>query len=220
MSDHEPLPDRQLQNEKPARRLAGRKRLKPLTVTGGLMVCGLAAWFLPHAQAIWPRQTASQVQQTNAGRAAMPSVIEGRVVRVSDGDSIRVLWNGSSTPVRLAGIDAPESGQPWSRNARAALAGLVAGQSVSVAVADRDRYGRLVGSVTVRREGRVVQVNRELIRLGAAWVYRAHNRDPSALALEADARAAGRGLWSLPPGERVAPWEYRRQGRSASSAAR
>ena len=188
-----------------------------MVLCGVVIGTGLLVWLGP---GILTRPAVVQAEHTSANPSAVPATFEGRVVRVSDGDSIRVLWNGTSTPVRLAGIDAPERGQPWSRNARAALAGLVAGQTVAVSVSDQDRYGRLVGLVSVRREGRVVQVNRELIRQGAAWVYRAYNRDPSALSVEADARAAGRGLWSLPPGERLPPWEYRRQGRSASGVAR
>jgi endonuclease YncB( thermonuclease family) len=204
---------------------AGRarpSRSRPIVQALGLalLIAVLLGWQSGEATRLWRAVSPQLVEQANSPATTLPARVEGRVVRVSDGDSIRVLWNGSSTPVRLAGIDAPERGQPWSRNARAALAGLVAGEIVSVSVSDRDRYGRLVGVVTVRRAGGTVHVNRELVRLGAAWVYRAYSRDPSALAAEAEARAAARGLWSLPPGERVPPWDYRRQSRAPASVAR
>lgn len=51
---------------------------------------------------------------------------------------------------------------------------------------NQDRYGRTVGRVFVGP----VDVNAELVREGAAWVYRAYNRDPSLLPIEAEARAA------------------------------
>src|SRR5690606_20633433 len=60
-----------------------------------------------------------------------------------------------------------------------------------------------------------VDVNAEMVRQGAAWVYRQYNRDKSLLSLEAEARQAKRGLWALPEAERVAPWEWRKRGGTA-----
>ncbi|MBO1081646.1 thermonuclease family protein [Roseomonas sp. 573] len=53
----------------------------------------------------------------------------------------------------------------------------------------------------------------ELVRGGHAWVYRQYMTDRSLLPLEAEARAARRGLWSLPERERIPPWAWRRQQR-------
>jgi hypothetical protein len=72
-------------------------------------------------------------------------------------------------------------------------------------VQDTDRYGRTVGRIY---EG-TTDVNAEMVRQGAAWVYRQYSRDPSLLRLEAEARAARRGLWALPEAERAPPWEWR-----------
>jgi micrococcal nuclease len=196
-----------------------------LVLLAAASVGGLAGIF-------WPRivdQTVGQPgqiepriatqQQTNASQAPVPTQFEGRVVRVSDGDSIRVLWNRQSIPVRLAGIDAPESGQPWSHNARAALDSLVAGKTVTVTVTDRDRYQRYIAEVRVASGGQTVFVNREMLRLGAAWVYRAYNDSASDVRLETEARSARRGFWSLPPNERLPPWEYRRNQRANNGVA-
>jgi hypothetical protein len=54
-----------------------------------------------------------------------------------------------------------------------------------------------------------LNVNAEMVRQGAAWVYRKYNRDPSLLLLEREARSARRGLWALPETERIPPWELR-----------
>lgn len=43
-------------------------------------------------------------------------------------------------------------------------------------------------------------VNREMIRLGAAWVYHEYNTDKSLLV---EARAATQGLWALPEAAQV-----------------
>ncbi|WP_272874700.1 thermonuclease family protein [Roseomonas haemaphysalidis] len=52
-----------------------------------------------------------------------------------------------------------------------------------------------------------------MVRGGHAWVYRQYMTDRSLLPLEAEARAARRGLWSLPERERIPPWAWRRQQR-------
>ena len=72
--------------------------------------------------------------------------------------------------------------------------------------------GDLVGEVYA--DG--VCVGCELLREGHVWVYRHFTQDPVLLALEAEARAARRGLWALPEAERVPPWEWRRRQRSAA----
>ena len=45
--------------------------------------------------------------------------LKGKVIRVSDGDTVVLLVDGQDSSkqirVRLEGIDAPESGQPWSK---------------------------------------------------------------------------------------------------------
>jgi endonuclease YncB( thermonuclease family) len=150
--------------------------------------------------------------------AAVPRQFEGRVVRIADGDSLDVMWRGRTVQIRLNGIDAPEYGQPWSRNARSALAALVASQNVRVQVVDTDRYGRAVATVSVHAAGRWIEVNRALVRQGHAWVYRRYNRDRSALAAEQEARSAGSGLWSLPASQRVPPWDYRQRHRDGKAS--
>jgi len=67
-----------------------------------------------------------------------------------------------------------------------------------------DRYGRIVGRVYV--DG--LDVNRELVARGMAWVYRKYSNDPELLRLEAEAREKGLGLWADP--NPVPPWEWRR----------
>ena len=127
----------------------------------------------------------------------------GRVVAVHDGDTISVLIAGSPIRVRLAGIDAPERGQPFANAARHALESRVAGREVTVVPRGRDGYGRVLGRVYV--DG--VDVNAEQVRSGYAWVFRRFGADARLLALETEAKAAGRGLWRDP--RAVAPWLWR-----------
>ena len=79
---------------------------------------------------------------------------------------------------------------------------------------DTDRYGRTVGRVFVG----ATDVNAEMIRQGAAWVYRQYLKDQSLLALEQQAKAAKRGLWGLPETERCPPWDWRKGTCATASA--
>lgn len=146
--------------------------------------------------------------------AAEPhAVFEARVVKISDGDTISVQIEGKdSQKVRLLGIDTPERDQPYARESRQELVKLVSGREVRLETEGADAYGRLLARVYCE----AVDVNAELVRLGAAWVYRKYSDDAKLLALEREARAAKRGLWALPASERVPPWEWRHRGASVA----
>ena len=80
--------------------------------------------------------------------------IEGIVVHVADGDTITVLdSNKVQHRVRLAGIDAPEKGQPFGNASRKRLRKLVAGKEVRVEFDKFDHYGRIVGKSRIRSFG-------------------------------------------------------------------
>ena len=128
----------------------------------------------------------------------------GRVVVVADGDTLEVMRDGRAVRVRLAGIDAPETGQPWSRRARARLAELVFHRDVTVHVRDVDRYGRDVVDV-MTSDGR--RVNDVLVAEGLAWFYEAHSNDGELERLEIEARAGRRGVWS--DRNPTPPWVWR-----------
>lgn len=137
--------------------------------------------------------------------------ITGKVVKVSDGDTIQVLDAGKAVKIRLAEIDCPETshgakkpGQPYGQAAKKFALDLVAGKTVRVDVITRDRYGRVVGKV-VLDDGSTL--NKRLVGAGLAWVYRRYAKDPALYDLEAEAKAARLGLWSDP--NPVPPWEWR-----------
>ena len=145
----------------------------------------------------------------------------GRVVGVIDGDTLDILTAGFETlRVRLSGIDAPELGQAFGRNAKAALSSLVFARSVAIEWRKRDRYDRVVAKVTF--EGRDIAL--EMLTLGMAWHYRQFESEQRVAdrgryqEAENRARAARRGLWAdaVP----VPPWEYRggiRTGRGSDA---
>jgi endonuclease YncB( thermonuclease family) len=143
-------------------------------------------------------------------------VLVGTVTKVTDGDTIRVRLSSGPIVVRLDSIDTPERDQPWGREAAAALARLVANRQVELDVVSQDRYERLVAQVNVGG----VNVNEQLVRDGHAWAYRRYMKKatgPRFCALEAAARSAHRGLWSLPDGDWIYPSEWRRLQRGTTS---
>ena len=79
-------------------------------------------------------------RRARAARAARAraETLSGKVVSIADGDSFTVLVERERVKVRLAEIDAPERGQPWSRRAKQALARKLAGCTV----AGRDGFQR------------------------------------------------------------------------------
>lgn len=128
--------------------------------------------------------------------ACADEVLAGRVVGVADGDTITVL---DSTlvqhKVRVAGVDAPEKGQPFGNRAKVNLSDLVMGRSVQIQWHKKDRYGRVVGLVKVNG----LDAGLEQIRSGLAWHYKAYMREQpyeqrvSYSAAEAEARSEHRG---------------------------
>lgn len=146
---------------------------------------------------------------------ALAADLSGRVVAISDGDTLTLLTAGrEQVKVRLSDIDAPESGQPYGSRARQELSELAFGKEARVDGRVTDHYGRTVGRVFV--EG--LDVNAEMVRRGAAWIYGQYSHDGALLAVEADAKAACRGLWGLPEAERVPPWGWRASARDARTA--
>ncbi len=101
-----------------------------------------------------------------AAPIAFADTLTGKVVKVTDGDSITVLDSTNTQHrIRLQGIDAPERKQAFGNASRKHLASLVAGKTVTVKWDKRDRYGRIVGFVLV--DGH--DVNLEQVKTGMAW---------------------------------------------------
>ena len=145
----------------------------------------------------------------------------GKVVGISDGDTLSVLREGKAVKVRLHGVDTPEKAQAFGTQARKFTGDLVFQQTVTVVIQDTDRYGRLVGEVLLP-DGR--SLNQELVKAGMAWWYRQYAPNDTTLAqLEAEARTAKRGLWA--DAHPIPPWEWRKgqrapHGRSAPAQQR
>lgn len=138
--------------------------------------------------------------------------IVGRVVSVSDGDTIKVLDDSKKLfVIRLMGIDAPEKAQPFGQRAKQSLSDLVFEGQVEVHWDKRDRYGRIVGKVL---SGNGADVCLEQITRGMAWHYKQYANEQSSedrysyANAEQAAMAAHVGLWS--EDQPTPPWAWRR----------
>lgn len=132
-------------------------------------------------------------------------VIAGQVIGISDGDTLTILENNKPIKIRLANIDAPEKRQPFGTISRQSLSDLCFGKNAQYDIQAIDRYRRTVA--VVRCAG--IEANRAQVELGMAWVYKKYNKDASLPSVEAEARAAQRGLWK--DAAPVPPWEFRRK---------
>ena len=153
--------------------------------------------------------------------AAHADTLTGRVVGVTDGDTITVLdANRQQHKIRLGGIDAPEKAQPFGQRSKENLSRLVFNKEVQVDWTKRDRYQRIVGKVWVQPSDcptcpMTLDAGHAQITVGLAWWYRKYSKEQSTEDRgryefsEQEARARRVGLWGEP--DPMPPWEWRRR---------
>ena len=140
--------------------------------------------------------------------AAPPATIEefsGKVVALSDGDTITVLKDRKQIKVRLEGIDAPEKSQAFGNKSKDALADLIGRKEVGIHATGTDKYGRTLARVSI--EGQ--DVSEWMVAHGMAWHYKEYSDDETLAELEDKARASKLGLWAEP--NTLPPWEFRKR---------
>lgn len=90
-----------------------------------------------------------------------------KVLDILDGDTFTGLYKNKRIRIRLYGIDAPELNQPYGLNSRQILSRLISNKIVELSHISKGKYGRTIAMV--HYDG--LNVNAEMVRLGAAWVY-------------------------------------------------
>ena len=163
------------------------------------------AWRRPQLLALGlPAALVSQCAPTQCAPA--PAPVTYTVGHVVDGDTVDVTAaDGSSSRIRIIGIDAPETGSCEAAKATSALAGLVDGRAVTLSSGARDdvdRYGRLLRYVDVQG----VDAGKRLIEGGLAVArydgrdgYGAHPRQAAYVAADAASPAYACGPATPPP---------------------
>jgi endonuclease YncB( thermonuclease family) len=135
-------------------------------------------------------------------------VITGKVIAVTDGDTIKVLVDNQPITVRLEGIDAPELRQSFGARSKQALADMLFGKVVTVRKTGDDRFGRTLGIVMVGD----VDANATMVQDGWAWHFKKYNDETRLAELETETRAAKRGLWT--EANPLARWDCRARQRT------
>ncbi|MGC8769362.1 thermonuclease family protein [Calditerrivibrio sp.] len=139
-------------------------------------------------------------------------IIKGKVVGVSDGDTITLLAEDNKPlKIRLAQIDAPEKKQDFGQKSKQSLSDLIYLKDVTVKVWDVDRYGRIVGQIFYNN----LDVNLEQVKRGMAWVYFRYAKDPEYFKAMEIAKSKKIGLWSMP--NPIPPWEFRKLNRNGNN---
>ena len=148
------------------------------------------------------------------GFICQAGTIQGRVVGVTDGDTVTVLdADLVQHKIRLSGIDAPEKKQAYGQRSKESLSDLVFDKNVKVETDKKDRYGREVCKILVNG----MDANLEQVTRGFAWHYKAYEREQSVndrllyTFAENEAKATKRGLWR--DAEPIPPWEFRKTER-------
>ena len=119
----------------------------------------------------------------------------GRVAHVIDGGSLEMLTEGKRVRVRLAGVAAPAPNEPFGLRSRQSLVQLCSGEMATVTLDGRDPNGRALGRVVCAG----TDAGAEQVRRGFARTVPREGSVVELAAIEDEARAAHRGLWSTQP---------------------
>ena len=131
--------------------------------------------------------------------------ITGKVVGVSDGDTLTILSQNNQTyKIRLAQIDAPEKKQDFGQASKQSLSDICYGKNATAAVETIDKYKRYVAAITCNG----LEANLEQVKRGMAWVYIQYAKDKKYFIAEKEAKNTHIGLWSIK--NPTPPWEFRK----------
>ena len=129
----------------------------------------------------------------------------GKVIKVKDGDTIVILDSDNvQHTIRVADIDCPEKGQPFSKAATSFVSNEIFGKEVSIEKKSKDRYGRIIGNVFYTNK----TLSKELLRKGLAWHYKYYSKDKELATLELIAKKNKLGLWADP--NPINPYQWRK----------
>ena len=150
-------------------------------------------------------------QQTDA----QPMLLEARVIKVNDGDTITLRMDNRIYKARLIGFDAPEMGQePWGKKAREHLRTLLkdSGWNVSVEtdIEKYDKYDRLLVYLWTNDK---TFINERMLADGYAVLF---TFQPNSKYVDLfrkarrEAREKKNGIWG-PEGLKEKPVEYKKK---------
>ncbi|MFN9435705.1 MAG: thermonuclease family protein [Planctomycetota bacterium] len=149
-------------------------------------------------------------QPPSKSEDAREEEMTGLVVKVIDGDSIKIREEGSDQTheVQIEGTDAPEAKQPYGGESTEALRKMIFDRKVRITWSKKDNFDRRLAQVYLGDE----HINQTMIRDGHAWHFKRYTQSKQLAQLEEEARKAKKGLWGAENPQ--APWDYRKENRT------
>lgn len=138
-----------------------------------------------------------------------------RVLRVIDGDTVKVRIAHADVTLRLSAIDSPESKQFWGDKATIGLIKMIGGRTVLVESHGVDPYNRTIATIYLEKPEGLENINEQMVMLGHAWVMRRYykhlpvERQQQLNRLENWAKRKKIGLWNQD--NPMPPWKWRKK---------
>ncbi|MBR1376044.1 MAG: thermonuclease family protein [Cardiobacteriaceae bacterium] len=149
---------------------------------------------------------------------APKEVVQCRLTKIVDGDTVEGLCNGRNLRIRLTGIDAPERAQkPWGARSTSNLRKLLPAKSSFLLVSQgADVYHRQLGTIyqltCPHQNNEKCNVNLQMITTGYAVAYKGADTPIAYRRAQENAKKKKIGIWSK-PGLQQDPKKYRQQTR-------
>lgn len=134
---------------------------------------------------------------------------EYQLLKIYDGDTVKLQGPNGQFKLRLTGIDAPERNQAYGKKSRRALRKLCQRHTTSIAVklSGMDQYKRYLGRLYCNGQ----DASLHLAARGLAWHNVYYSNDLAIFIAQREAQMAKRGLWQQP--KPTPPWVWRKQHR-------
>ena len=130
-----------------------------------------------------------------------------RMCRVVDGDTLVVRVRGKEHRIRLYGIDAPEQGQPYYKEAKDYLESIVDEQA-GLYKMDREKSYRRTVAIVYSGINRDESLNIQMLRSGYAYYVPYSGRMKGGEEAQQYAVREKRGMWAS-ESQLQKPWDYR-----------
>jgi len=151
--------------------------------------------------------------------AGTGSAFMAKVERIVDGDTLVVTnidkgspKEGEKIKLRLYGVDAPETDQPYGDYATQLLKNRLQNKKVKIVAYGNDFYGRTIASVYAKHKANAnLHINESLIVWGGAWIYDKYCKKTFCdlwQDYQKEARFEKIGLWEQK--KPVEPWNWRK----------
>jgi endonuclease YncB( thermonuclease family) len=131
----------------------------------------------------------------------------GKVISITDGNTICVIHSDKARMVKMSGVDCPDPDQPYGPEAKEFLVSLISGREIWINVERMDHFNRGVSKITLDGQDVAVQV----VQAGLGWYDTRYSSNAQIAEAQTLARASKSGLWSQE--KPVPPWEFRQMSR-------